>query len=1143
MKILWNTTRWKFPPLQFDLKMKLTTLLFLTALFGLYANDSYAQKNRITLDASNSTIASIIDEIEASTEFRFVYNHKFVDVDRKVSIKVRRERIDQVMELLFGNTDTQYRVKRKQVILSAKPPEDKPILEEASVIQDPIQVTVTGRITDESGVALPGANIIEKGTTNGVTADFDGNFSIEVSNENAILIISYIGYATKEVAVNGQSSINAVLQESSEGLEEVVVVGFGTQKKVNLTGAVSTIDNEQIENRPITNATQALQGVQGLYVNQVGGQPGRDAATIRIRGVGTLNDSNPLVLVDGIEFSLDDINPNDIESISVLKDAASAAIYGSRAANGVILVTTKKGSERSEVTYSSSVGVQEVISLPRIVRDPIVWFEKYSEAQLNIGTDPSALVFPQSFIDEYQAGIGTDPVIYPVNDWYDIIFDPAFIQEHNVRFSGGNEKTNFALSLGLLDQKGVLRGTGSDRYNINLNINSQVTEYWKVGGTINASYREWEEAVTGTRSQMAITLRAQSFQPTYIEDGNYAMQFFDIPGFRRYLNPLAIADEGNNEFKNTKLLTNLYSELDLPFGINYRFNIAVGFENLRNKNFTPEIPLFDVKTKELSTISAGGPIVPFGGRQRGVFQRDQEDVNITIFNILRWGKLIKEKNDVSVLLGKSYESFDNSFFSASNEGFLNNDLFELNAGSTNPQVSGTSNESRLTSYFGRLNYIYGNKYLFEANFRYDGSSRFSSGNQWGFFPSVSAGWRINEEKFMNSVEWVDQLKIRVSWGQLGNERIGLFRYADLVSFGQDYAFGGNLTSGSAVLVDNEEDITWETTTITNFGLDLGFFNGKLSSSIEYFRKETEDILRPVGIPNQVGALGGPVRNIGKVENNGVEFSITHRNQIGDFSYEIGGNLTYLENEVTDLNGEIIIDDFSIDRRGPLNITQEGGPINQFLLFQSDGIFQSQEEIDAHAFQGADTRPGYIRFKDLDNNGIIDVNDRLPEGNTIPRFTYSFNINLAYKNFSLTSLWQGVEDVQTYNKHISGVPFWFGSGLPVDWVNNSWTPENRDAELPLLTRYQDTQTTLFRDSDFWLLEASYLRLKNIQLAYDFNSDVVEKIGLKNLRLFINGQNLLTFTPLEDFDPETELLGGNFFNYPSVRTYTFGLNASF
>ena len=1127
--------------LNYDLKMKLSLLFFLTISFLMQAN-TYSQKTKISIAKENSTVREVLDEIESLSEFKFLFKTNTVDLNRKVTVKFKRVPIDDILKSLFNHQNVTYEIKDRKIFLKKDSKLNRARGQDEKV--EAYQKTVTGSIVDSDGVPLPGANIVEKGTTNGVTADFDGNFSIELSDINAVLIVSYIGYATKEVELNGKSILNVSLEESAAGLDEVVVVGYGTQKKLNLTGAVSAIQSEDLENRPITSASQALQGIQGVYINQVGGQPGNDAATIRIRGVGTLNDNNPLVLVNGIEFSINDLNPNDIESITVLKDAASAAIYGSRAANGVVLVTTKKGSSKSEISYSTSVGVQEVISLPKVVKDPIRWMELYSQAQRNFGTNENALVFSQSLIDEYRSGMQTDPFTYPNNDWYDIMFDQAFIQQHNLRFTGGGDKTNYALSLGLLDQNGVLRSTDSKRYNTNFTVNSELNKSISIGGTLNFSYKKRDEPVVGIPEAMQMIFKAQSYHPTKLEDGNYGMNFFDIPGHRRFRNPLALTDEGDTDIKNLKLFLNTFAEVKLPFNIVYKLNIGFTNENERRKIFTPQIVLYDAKTKEPTQIQAGGnPFVTFEGQERGVDQRNDNSSNWTVFNTLKWNKSFTDETELSILLGTSYENFSTSFFSAANEGYLSNDLYELNSGSINPTVAGTSTESSLISYFGRANYVLKEKYLFEANFRYDGSSRFAQGNKWGFFPSVSAGWRLNEENFLKDVDWLGQLKVRASWGQLGNERIGLFRYLDLISPGQDYIFGNIVNPGTAVTVDNDDGISWETTTISNIGVDATFLGGKLTSSLEYFEKTTEDVLRPVGIPSQVGSLGGPIRNIGTIENNGMEISLGHRSSIGNFKYDISSSLNYITNKVVDLNGEIILEDRSSDGRGPFNITQEGNPINQFLLYQADGLFQTQDEIDNHAFQGTDTQPGYIKFKDLDNNGVIDLNDRQADGNTIPKFTYSFNVNLSYKNFSLSTFWQGVEDVQTYNKHVSGVPFWFGTSLPEGWENNSWTPDNRNASLPILTRYQDTQATLFRPSDFWLLDASYLRLKNIQLTYDFKPQILESLGMNKLSFFCNAQNLLTFTSLKDFDPETDLIGNDFFNYPSTKIYTFGLNVSF
>ncbi|AYN66356.1 TonB-dependent receptor [Euzebyella marina] len=1120
--------------------MRTIVLLLTFGLTTVMANDTFSQ-TRMNIKVEQVSLENLLNEIQRNSKFIFFYRDDILPKGEKVSVAKEDATLESILKPVLNRFNLGFNVNDRQVTIIKL--SDTPLLKINNGIK-PQSFLISGTIIDSNGEPLPGANVLEQGTTNGTQTDFDGNFSLSLSSSSATLVISYIGFATKEVPVNGQNSVNITLEESAAGLEEVVVVGFGTQKKLNLTGAVSAIDSEDLQNRPITSSSQALQGIQGVYINQVGGQPGNDGATIRIRGVGTLNNNNPLVLVNGIEFPINDLNPNDIESVTVLKDAASAAIYGSRAANGVVLVTTKKGSEQSQISYSNSVGLQEVISLPRVVKDPIRWMELYSQAQLNFGTSEDALVFPQSLIEEYRQGMQTDPFTYPNNDWYDIMFDPAFIQQHNLRFTGGSSKSTYALSLGILDQNGVLRSTDSERYNTNFTVNSDLNKFVSIGGTFNFSYKTRDEPVVGIPEVMEMIFKAQSYHPTKLEDGNYGMNFFDIPGHRRFRSPLALTDEGDTDIRNIKLFLNTFAEIKLPLNIVYKLNIGLTSENERRKIFTPQITLYDAKTKEPTQIQAGGnPYVTFAGQQRGVDQRDDKSFNWTVFNTLKWDKSFTDRTDLSILLGTSYEKFDDSFFTASNEGYLSNNLYELNAGSTNPIVSGTSTESSLVSYFGRANFVLNSKYLFEANFRYDGSSRFAPGNKWGFFPSMSAGWRINEENFLKDIDWLGQLKVRASWGQLGNERIGFFRYLDLISPGQDYTFGNVINPGTAVLVDNDDGISWETTTISNIGVDASFFGGKLTTSFEYFDKTTEDVLRPVGIPSQVGSLGGPIRNIGAIENDGIEFSLGHREYFGNFRYNLSGSVTYITNKVVDLNGEIILEDNSTDGRGPFNITQEGNPINQFLLYQADGLFQSQEEIDAHAFQGTDTQPGYIKYKDLDNNGVIDLNDRQAEGNTIPKYTYSFNLNFGYKNFSLNTFWQGVEGVQTYNKHVSGVPFWFGTSLPVGWANDSWTPENRDASFPILTRYQDTQATLFRPSDYWLLDASYLRLKNIQLAYDFNAEVLESIGMTKLSIFCNAQNLLTFTPLKDFDPETDLIGNNFFDYPSTKIYTIGLNVSF
>jgi TonB-linked SusC/RagA family outer membrane protein len=1075
----------------------------------------------------NSSIEKILQTIEEKSEFYFLYNSKLIDVDRKTDIRAHEESIASILTRLFGAENVEYEVRGTQIILHPKGM-NRSASELITNVQQQQRKQIAGKVTDERGEPVIGANIIEKGTTNGTVTDIDGNFSISLE-EGAALQISYIGYLEQEIPTTGKTSLNIILREDTRALDEVVVVGYGTQKKVNLTGAISTMDARELENRPITQATQALQGVQGVYVNQAGGQPGADGATIRIRGQGTLNNNNPLILVDGIEYELNAINPNDIESISVLKDAASSAIYGSRAANGVILVTTKKGKKGDfRIDYNNYFGMQRATYLPKFVYDPILFMEMRNQAQINEGK--LVVDYPQSTIDEYRQGMETDPYMYPVNNWLDIMYNDAFMMEHNLRFSGGDDRYNYSLSVGYGTQDGVLRGTDSDRYTIGLTTSAQMNERLKVGMNVHGLYRVVNQPVAGVANLVEMTYKAQAFHPTYLEDGRYADTFIRTPGHNIYRHPLALADEGENQQQRMRILANLHTEYKLPFDIVYNLNIGITKNDMITSRFAPDIYEYQVKTM------APVRVVYDGVNTRHTRKTDDNDMNKTLFNTLAWGKLFKDRHDVKLLLGYSYEDFFTSNFFAQREGYLGNELHELGAGSSNPTVGGTSLKNVLMSYFGRINYNFNERYLLEANFRYDGSSRFAKGNRWGLFPSFSAGWRLSEEAFMKEYNWLDNLKIRASWGQLGNERISMFRYVDLISLGENYPFNGTVSSGAAVTAYNDPNITWETTTMTNVGFDATMLNGRFDFNFEYFNKRTSDILREVELPQQVGSLTGPIRNIGTVDNKGFELGLKYRDKIKDFRYEVYGNLTRVKNEIVDLKGQTIING--------MHILKEGYPIDSYYMLHAIGIFQSQEEIDNSPVQTSATKPGYLKFEDTNKDGKITEDDRQILGGVIPKFTYSFGINLSYKRFDLTTFFQGVTDVYTYGDRIGATPLWFGCGLPERWLTDAWTPERgASATLPILTTYEGSLNENFRKNDFWLRNASYLRLKNIQLTYTVPDRILKKLMLRNLRLFVNGQNLFTFSPMKEFDPEKNLKGDTFYSFPSVKTFTGGINVTF
>lgn len=1092
---------------------------FVMGSIGLVNASGYAQTERITLTADNQTVQNVLNMIEARSNYTFFYNNRLIDVNRKVSVSASDVEVFKILDSVFTGTKVVYSVVDNRIVLSLKKEFPKNMQQNG---------TVKGVVLDAAGIPVIGANVVIKGTTTGTITDMDGNFVLSAP-ENAMLEISYIGYLPQTVRVMSGKDLKVTLKEDSKSLDELVVVGYGTQKKVNLTGAVTSLDAETLENRPITNSTQALQGMQGVYVNQAGAQPGADGATIRVRGQGTLNDNNPLILVDGIEFPLEAVNPNDIESISVLKDAASSAIYGSRAANGVILVKTKSGKKgKFTVDYNNYFGVQQATYLPDFVYDPIVFMEQRNQAQRNEGK--LTVDYSDALIEEYRQGMKADPIMYPQNNWLDIMYNNAFIMEHNMRFSGGDEKYTYSVSFGYGNQNGVLRGTDSNKYTLAVNTTAQVNSRLKIGANINAHYKIYNEPVAGVANLVEMTYKAQAFHPTYTADGRYADTFVRTPGHNIYRHPLALANEGENKHKSLRMLANFSAEYKLPFDITYNLNVGLNKYDYLQSRFAPQVYEYQLKTNE------GKKIVYDGQNTRHTYKKDQDNLAVTIFNTLSWNKIINDIHDVKALLGYSYESDSKSWFSGKNEGYLGNELHELNAGSNNAVVAGTSSKSVLMSYFGRVNYGFKDRYLFEANFRYDGSSRFAKGNRWGIFPSFSVGWRLSEEDFMKDFPWLYNLKLRASWGQLGNERIDMFRYIDLMDSGINYPLNGAIQSGTAVTAYNDPNITWETTTMTNVGIDASLFNGNLDFSFEVFDKRTSDILRKVTLPDQVGGLAGPIQNIGEVSNKGFELNLGYRNTIGDFRYEVNGNMTFIKNKITSLKGQTIIDE--------MFILQEGKPIDSYYMLHAIGIFQSQEEIDNSPYQTANTKPGYLKYEDANGDGKITEDDRKICGGVIPKITYGFNINLGYKNWNLAAFFQGVTDVYTYGDRIGATPLWFGCGLPKQWLTDAWTPERGEkAILPILTTYEGSLNENFRTNDFWLRNASYLRLKNLQFSYNVPASFLGNGVIKRVKIFANAQNLFTFSPMKDFDPEKNLKGSNWYAYPSVRTYTAGVNVTF
>ncbi|WP_373512639.1 SusC/RagA family TonB-linked outer membrane protein [Persicitalea sp.] len=1001
-----------------------------------------------------------------------------------------------------------------------------------SLIYSRPEVLVRGTVTDENGAGLPGVSVVVKGTTTGTTTNGGGAFELNTPDAASILVFSFVGYQSQEVTVGTRTNLDISMVPEDKSLDEVVVVGYGTQKKVNLTGSVATMDAKFIADRPITNSTQALQGLPGVYVNMNKGRPGADGASITIRGANSyFSGSAPLVLVDGIEFPLSDVNPNDIESITVLKDAASAAIYGSRAQNGVVLVKTKGGQRNKKVSvdYNGYYGSQSVTRLPQdVVWNSVDYMEGKNRALANEGRQPE---YSQALVDEYRNG--TDPHIYTNTNWFDAMFQRAPIQQHNLRIAGGSDKTAFSVSLGYLDQKGIMPNTYANRYTISTSIDSDITKWLKIGSNLLGTYSFDRESAysadegNGEGGIMGLVYRGLPTQGVLAEDGTYADQWIRVPGHNFFRNPYALSFEGDRLNKELRTILNLYAQVNLPLGIKYKITAAPNVRFGTEKYNYPVILLTHPKTKEQAPM---GNIPP-----RGVRQREIQSFNFTNFHTLSWEKTMADRHFLSLLAGSSVEFFYNSNFEARNQGYLGNEITELSGGTLNPVVGGTSNRSRIMSYFGRVNYVFNDKYLFETNFRYDGSSRFAADKRWGFFPSVSVGWRINEENFLKDVKAISNLKLRASWGQLGNQDIPLFSYINAIALGSNYVFNKSLVSGAAVTQLADPNLTWETTTSSNIGLDGGFFNNRLTFEVDLFRKLTDDILARVNLPGQVGNLGGPLKNVGSVSNRGVEVTLGYRNRIGALNYNLGTNLTYFKNQVENTNGEVI---FS----GGTRITQEGSPLNSFYGLEAVGIFQTADEIKSAPFQNKVVNPGDLRYKDQNGDNIIDNNDRVVIGRSLPKYTYSFTLGGDYRGFDLAIFFQGVEGINTNLVSNLSQPYKNGAGVTREWLTDSWTPENPGAPLPRLTTATGyPQNFVF--SDFWLQDMSYLRMKNAQLGYTLPANIAKKISLSKLRFFLNGQNLLTFTKFKDGDPERDPTQRGIIAYPIAKIISGGITATF
>lgn len=1092
----------------------------------LLVSSSIAAISQISLTMKNRPVREVIKEIEKVSDYRFFYNDELSDLNKIISIDVKNGDIKDIMELIARQAAVSYVLKANhQVVLSL-----------ATVNQQKDVVKITGKVIDDQGEGVIGANVMEKGTTNGTITNMDGEFSLEVPNK-ATLQISYIGFNTQEIPVNGQKTFTIRMTEDTQSLDEVVVVGYGTQKKLNVTGAVATLKNEELVKSPVASTTNALVGrLPGLIAKQKSGQPGFDAADINIRSFGSA-----LVIVDGVEQSFNNIDANEIESVSILKDA-SAAIYGARAGNGVILVTTKRGqSGKPNISFNGTLTSQSYTNFPEPVNAG-QYATLFREAQINSGIPENQTKFSEEDIAKYFAG--NDPQ-YPSTNWYDeIMKKSALQQQYNLTIRGGTDVVKYYTFLGYLSQDGMFKGgnTGYRRFNVRSNLDVNLTSDLTFSLDLSAIKDDVR----------------QSNRPASEEW--FWMDFFDSTptSHASFPDPTKVPHIGPGPFNaiiNTHEDLGGYDKtykntLNGAFTVNYKVRPVPGLSaklklnyqqvSYDRKNWTKQNDIWDYDYAT-DTYTLYGKSMPTSLKQE--FHKNQV---ITGQFSLNYDRVINKDHAINGLALVEIIDYNNGNFSAYRENYVTSAIDQLFAGGTiNQQANGSASVSGRASFVARANYAYQGKYLLEATARYDGSPNFPKDKRWGFFPSLSAGWRMSEEAFIkNNLTWIDNLKLRAGVSQTGFDSVGAFQYLTGYKFEGYNVLGGKEVPGLTTIGIANTNISWETMTLYNVGLDLSVLNNKLYSEIDVFYRKRDDMLgtRVVSLPNTFGATL-PSENINSQSTRGFEVLIGHRGNFGEFSYDISGNVSWSRSKW------IHYDEPDYTDPDDIRLKKKSGQwIDVYNAYKSDGLFTSQEEIDNLGYDmdgmgNTSLRPGDIKILDLNNDGEVDWRDAstIGSGGT-PHIIYGINLNMKYKGFDLSVFAQGAADyyvqLQSGNINIDGVrtPF------KVIW-NERWTPENNDRNA-IIPRQKIGQTTNNWNSDYWYKNASYLRLKNLTLGYTFDKGLIRNLRMENLRLFVVGTNLFAINPLRKYglDPETpDATRG--WSYPVTKSVSLGLNVTF
>ena len=1021
------------------------------------------------------------------------------------------------------------------------------------------QVLVRGTVVDQTGESVPGASIQIKGGTQGTITDLDGKFSLNTPNKKSILIVSFIGYVTQELPVETAKPMSIILKEDTKTLDEVVIVGYQEVKKKDLTGAVAKVNMEDLLKTPSSSFDQTLGGrIAGVNVSSGEGMPG-GTMNIVIRGNNSLTqDNSPLYVIDG--FPVEDpaiaatINPSDVESVDVLKDASATAIYGARAANGVILVTTKKGEKKERVVfqYNGYAGFQTPTALPELVNGR-EYMELSNEAMSAAGFSKP---YTQEAFDKYDSGLY--PNEYSNTDWIDEIYKSrAFQTGHNVSARGGSEKTGFFMSYGFLDQDGLVVGDGysSKRHNARISVNTEVYDRLKLTGQMSyVDFYKKDLGYSGTSGVFRLSQRMSPLLPVMwqIPDENGRMVDSENWSYGSVRNPLQVAYESGMEERKTRVLNGIFNaDLKIIDGLNVGMQYSANIYTRQVDEFNP---------KMLSYYSDGSPLKANEDAKDYISQSHLDVMTQTLQFTLNFNKTIG-RHELGALMGFSQEWENRSTLGATRDNVMVEDIHVISAGMINFMNSGTKDEWALRSYFGRVNYAFDGKYLFEANLRADGTSRFAKGNRWGYFPSFSAGWNFSREKFMEfATSVLSSGKLRASWGELGNQNIpgNYYPYLSPIITEESYPIGASNTPVMGLWQNKigNPDIKWETIRMLNFGVDLSFLNNRLNVDFDWYKKENIDALVRPDVPAIVGVPSSNVGyvNLGKIDVKGWELNLSWRDKIGNVNYNLGFNLSDARNKITDLGGT----PESLTSTASGSYRRVGDPIGAFYGYLTDGLAQvydfesvntttgkyQKPKFPLVASQNGIVQPGDIKYRDISGpdgapDGVIDDYDKVVFGEKEPHYTYAIKGGLEWKGIDFSFYLQGVGKVAGYLEDEARHAFINDYSIPKKEHLDRWTPMNPNASYPRLYQSQE-HNRLF--SDYWKEDASYLRLKNIQIGYRFPARMVAPLGINSLRVYASADNLFTKTDyFGAYDPEVRTTSGDV--YPQVKTYVFGLSITF